>query len=48
VGSQAVEKFLRAHTGFDAGLVPIDSFQLKSSRLTPAGSIYESELSVSV
>ena len=48
VASQAVEKFLRAHTGFDAGLVPIDSFQLKSSRLTPAGSIYESELSVSV
>ncbi len=43
---QTLAPFLRAHAEFDAGLVPIDSFQLKSSRLTPAGSIYQTELSV--
>lgn len=44
VAPQTIGSFLRAHASFDAGLVPIDSFQLKSSRLTPAGSIYETEL----
>jgi len=48
VASNTISPFLRAHAAFDAGLVPIDSFQLKSSRLTPAGSIYRTELNVSV
>ena len=48
VAIQALGSFLRANADFDAGLVPIDSFQLKSSRLTPAGSVYETELIVSV
>ena len=43
---QSIAPFLRAHGDFDAGLVPIHSFQLKSSRLTPVGSIYSTELSV--
>ncbi len=42
----ALERFLRAQADFDGGLIPIDSFQLKSSRLTPAGSLYTTELSV--
>lgn len=46
VSPQAIAAFLRAQAEFDAGLVPIDSFELKSSRLTPAGSIYQTELSV--
>ncbi len=45
---QTIGPFLRANADFNAGLVPIDSFQLKSSRLTPAGSFYETELVVSV
>jgi RNA 2',3'-cyclic 3'-phosphodiesterase len=44
VAAQSIRPFLRAGEGFDAGLVRIDSFQLKSSRLTPAGSIYTTEL----
>ena len=48
VSMQSIRPFLRANVGFDAGLVPIDSFQLKSSRLTPAGSIYSTELTVAV
>ncbi len=47
VAPQALAPFLRAQADFDGGLVPIDSFQLKSSRLTPAGSVYTTELSVS-
>lgn len=46
VTAQSIAPFLRDHADFDAGLVPIDSFQLKSSRLTPAGSIYHTELRV--
>ncbi|MEO8439528.1 MAG: RNA 2',3'-cyclic phosphodiesterase [Spartobacteria bacterium] len=46
VAPGAIRPFLRDHAEFDAGLVPIDSFQLKSSRLTPAGSIYTRELFV--
>ncbi len=46
VAPPSLATFLRAHAEFDAGLVPIDSFELKSSRLTPAGSIYRTELSV--
>lgn len=43
---QKMSPFLRAHADFDGGLVPIDAFQLKSSRLTPNGSIYTTELAV--
>jgi 2'-5' RNA ligase len=43
----ALEPFLRANAGFDAGLVPFSSFQLKSSRFLPSGSTYTTELSVS-
>ena len=46
VAAQSIRAFLRASEGFDGGLVPIDSFQLKSSRLTPAGSVFTTELVV--
>lgn len=46
VSAESIHPFLRAQSNFDAGLVPIDSFQLKSSLLTPAGSIYTRELLV--
>ena len=45
VTRQWVDPFLRRHTEFDAGLVPIDAFHLKSSLLTPGGSTYRTELS---
>ncbi|MEO5717859.1 MAG: RNA 2',3'-cyclic phosphodiesterase [Chthoniobacterales bacterium] len=47
VARQTIAPFLRSTADYDAGLVPIDAFQLKSSRLTPAGSIYQTELNVS-
>jgi 2'-5' RNA ligase len=47
VAAEVVRPFLRARAKFDLGLVRIDSFHLKSSLLTPAGSIYRTELSVS-
>ena len=46
VSRQTVDSFLLQHAEFDAGLVPIDAFHLKSSLLTPAGSIHTTELSV--
>jgi 2'-5' RNA ligase len=46
VAAQSIRTFLRASDRFDAGLVRIDSFQLKSSQLTPAGSVYTTELLV--
>ncbi len=46
VSAPSLRPFLRLHADFDAGLIPIDSFQLKSSLLTPAGSIYTTELTV--
>jgi len=46
VSRQALQHFLRAQAEFDGGLVRIDSFQLKSSRPTPAGSSYTTELTV--
>ena len=46
VSAESITPFLRAQADFDAGLVPIDSFQLKSSLLTPSGSIYTTELLV--
>ncbi len=47
ISAGALQPFLRAHADFDAGLVPIDSFHLKSSQLTPAGSLHRTELTVS-
>jgi 2'-5' RNA ligase len=47
ISRQAIEPFLRHHADFDAGLVPIDALHLKSSLLTPEGSIYTTELTVS-
>ena len=46
VSAESLRPFLRAQADFDAGLVPIDSFHLKSSQLTPAGSVYRTELTV--
>jgi RNA 2',3'-cyclic 3'-phosphodiesterase len=48
VAAQSIRPFLRTNADFDAGLIPINSFQLKSSHLTPAGSIYNTELRVAV
>lgn len=47
VSAESIHPFLHEQADFDAGLVPIDSFQLKSSLLTPSGSIYTTELNVS-
>ncbi|HEY1583250.1 MAG TPA: RNA 2',3'-cyclic phosphodiesterase [Chthoniobacterales bacterium] len=46
VSAQALRPFLIAQSEIDLGLIPIDSFQLKSSLLTLAGSHYETELAV--
>ena len=46
VSRATLDRFLRPLAEFDAGLTPIDSFQLKSSQLSPAGSIYRTELTV--
>jgi 2'-5' RNA ligase len=46
VSPEFVRPFLRANAAFDAGLIRIESFQLKSSLLTPAGSLYTTELLV--
>jgi 2'-5' RNA ligase len=46
VSAESIRPFLRAQADFDAGLVRVDSFQLKSSLLLPDGSIYETELVV--
>jgi 2'-5' RNA ligase len=46
VSAESIRPFLHEQAEFDAGLVPIDSFQLKSSLLTPSGSIYATELVV--
>jgi 2'-5' RNA ligase len=46
VSASTVRPFLREHAESDLGLIPIDRLHLKSSLLTPAGSIYTSELTV--
>ncbi len=46
VSPEAIRPFLKAHAGFDAGLIHIESFCLNSSELTPAGSVYTQELIV--
>ena len=44
VSSESIRPFLRRRSDFDAGLVQVDSFQLKSSLLMPSGSIHATEL----
>lgn len=46
VSAESIRPFLRAHAADDFGLVQIASFSLQSSRPSPEGSIYTSELEV--
>src|SRR5215212_2593801 len=43
VSPQTIRPFLKTHAAFDAGMIHVESFQLNSSELTPAGSIYTPE-----
>lgn len=47
VSSETIRPFLKTHANFDAGMIHVESFCLNSSELTPAGSVYTSELVVS-
>jgi 2'-5' RNA ligase len=47
VSPETIRPFLKAHASFDAGLIHVESFQLTSSELRPAGSVYTPELVVS-
>jgi 2'-5' RNA ligase len=47
VSAESVRPFLRAHAAFDAGMIRVESFCLNSSAVTPAGSVYTRELTVS-
>lgn len=47
VSAESIRPFLRAHAGFDAGMIHVESFSLNSSALTPGGSAYTTELIVS-
>ena len=47
VSPQTIRPFLKAHADFDAGLIHVESFVLNSSQLTPAGSVYTTELILS-
>jgi RNA 2',3'-cyclic 3'-phosphodiesterase len=44
VSPETIRPFLKSHAEFDAGMVHVESFQLNSSELTPAGSIYRAEV----
>jgi len=46
VSLDAIRPFLKAHAGFDAGMIYVESFRLNSSELTPAGSVYTAEVIV--
>lgn len=46
VSPQAIRPFLKAHAGFDADMIHVESFRLNSSELTPTGSVYTPELIV--
>ncbi|MEY2482369.1 MAG: 2,3-cyclic 3-phosphodiesterase [Verrucomicrobiota bacterium] len=46
VSPETIRPFLKAHAGFDAGMIHVESFCLNSSELMPAGSIYTRELIV--
>jgi 2'-5' RNA ligase len=43
VSPQTIRPFLKSHAAFDAGLIHVESFQLTSSELTAAGSVYTPE-----
>ena len=47
VSPQMIRPFLKTHAAFDAGMIHVESFCLNSSELTPAGSIYTTELIIS-
>jgi len=44
VSPQMIRPFLKSHADFDAGTIHVESFCLNSSLLTPAGSVYTTEL----
>jgi 2'-5' RNA ligase len=44
VSPQTIRPFLKSHADFDAGMIHVESFRLNSSQLTPAGSVYTTEL----
>jgi RNA 2',3'-cyclic 3'-phosphodiesterase len=44
VSPQTIRPLLKSHAGFDAGMIHVESFCLNSSQLTPAGSVYTTEL----
>ena len=44
VSPQTIRPFLKSHADFDAGMIHVESFCLNSSELTPAGSVYTTEL----
>jgi 2'-5' RNA ligase len=44
VSPQTIRPFLKSHADFDAGMIHVESFCLNSSQLTPAGSVYTTEL----
>lgn len=44
--AQSIRKFVRENEALDAGMFPVDHFVLYSSRLSPAGAAYNSELVV--
>ncbi len=46
LSAEMIRPFLRANADFDAGMTRVHSFALKSSRLTPAGSVYTNELTI--
>src|SRR5438552_8947218 len=46
VSAESLRPFLRAHAGFDAGMIHVESFFLNSSELTSAGSVYKRELAL--
>jgi len=46
VSPHTIRPFLKSHANFDAGMIHVEAFQLNSSELTPAGSIYTRELIV--
>src|SRR5947209_12703016 len=44
VSPQTIRPFLKSHADFDAGMIHVEAFSLNSSALTPAGSVYTTEL----
>jgi len=46
VAPQSIRKFLQSNVDLDAGMIRVEAFHLYSSKLTPAGPIHTSELTV--